>query len=232
MGGEIEEVENPDNPGGPSLFRFVMFKGTEKVSHSKKVETDKAKNDANDFDFTFDDVDLGWTMKASCNALQNIAAGNHLSSGTWGSSAMSNAANAGGTDIPAKPVQASEKPWGPPLAIEDAKERGKLLCKAEEALKGSYILSLKLNKVVAQLPATILASTHKASLEKMDIVGKEQESQLRHISIHGALPGQSRFIGINELKNVLKIFHLHFDDVKKAVEMATPLLRKVEKQEI
>ena len=66
----------------------------------------------------------------------------------------------------------------------------------------------------------------------MDIVGKEQESQLRHISIHGALPGQSRFIGINELKNVLKIFHLHFDDVKKAVEMATPLLRKVEKQEI
>ena len=53
MEGEIEEVENPDNPGGPSLFRFVMFKGTEKVSHSKKVETDKAKNDANDFDFTF-----------------------------------------------------------------------------------------------------------------------------------------------------------------------------------
>jgi hypothetical protein len=46
------------------------------------------------------------------------------------------------------------------------------------------------------------------------------------------LPGQSRFIGINELKNVLKTFHLHFDDVKKAVEMATPLLRKVEKQEI
>ena len=90
------------------------------------------------------------------------------------------------------------------MAIEDAKERDKLLCKAEEALKGSYILSLKLNKVVAQLPATILASTHKASLEKMDIVGKEQESQLRHISIHGALPGQSRFIGINELKNVLK----------------------------
>ena len=74
-------------------------------------------------------------MKASSKALQNIAAGNHLSSGTWGSSAMSNAANAGGTDIPAKPVQASEKPWGPPLAIEDAKERDKLLCKAEEAKK-------------------------------------------------------------------------------------------------
>ena len=43
MDGEIEELEKPDNPGGPNLFRFVMFKGTEKVSHSKKLETDKAK---------------------------------------------------------------------------------------------------------------------------------------------------------------------------------------------
>ena len=120
--------------------------------------------------------------------------------------------------------------WGP-LAIEDAKERGKLFCKVEEALKGSYALPLKLGRVVAQLPATILASTHKASLEKMDIVGKEPESQLRHISIHGTLPGQSRILSSNELKNVLKSFQLHFDDLKKAVEMATPLLRKVEKQE-
>ena len=105
-------------------------------------------------------------------------------------------------------------------------------CKVEEALKGSYVLSLKMGRVVAQLSATILASTDKASLEKMDTVGKEQESQLRPISIHGALPGQSRFIGINELKNVLKSFHLHFDDVKKAVEMATPFLKRVENQEI
>jgi hypothetical protein len=66
----------------------------------------------------------------------------------------------------------------------------------------------------------------------MDTVGKEQESQLRHISIHGTLPGQSKILGINELKNVLKSFQLHFDDLKKAMEMATPLLRKVEKQEI
>ena len=169
MDGEIEEVENPDNPGGPSLFRFVMFKASEKVTHTK-VETDKAKDDANAFDFTFDDVDLGWAMKASSKALQNIAAGNHFSSDTLGNSAMSNDANAAGTEIPAKPVQANGKPWGPPLAIEDAKERDRLFCKVEEALKGSYVLSLKLGRVVAQLPATILASTHKASLEKMDIV--------------------------------------------------------------
>ena len=41
--GEIEEVENPDNASGASLFRFVMFKATDKVSHKKKVETDKPK---------------------------------------------------------------------------------------------------------------------------------------------------------------------------------------------
>ena len=42
--GEIEEVENPDNASVPSLFRFVMFKATDKVSHKKKkVETDKPK---------------------------------------------------------------------------------------------------------------------------------------------------------------------------------------------
>ena len=82
MDGEIEEVENPDNTGGPNLFRFVMFKATEKVSHKKKLEIGKAKNDATDFDFTFDDVDLGWTMKASSKALQNIAAGNRFSSDT------------------------------------------------------------------------------------------------------------------------------------------------------
>ena len=54
--GEIEEVENPKNPSGPSLFRFVMFKATEKVSHKKKVETDKAKDDTNDFGLAFDVV--------------------------------------------------------------------------------------------------------------------------------------------------------------------------------
>ena len=41
------------------FFRLVMFKATEKV----KAETHKAKEDAYDFDFTFDDVDLGWAME-------------------------------------------------------------------------------------------------------------------------------------------------------------------------
>ena len=41
------------------FFRLVMFKATEKVN----AETHKAKEDADDFDFTFDDVDLGWAME-------------------------------------------------------------------------------------------------------------------------------------------------------------------------
>ena len=41
------------------FFRLAMFKAIEKVN----VETHKAKEDADDFDFTFDDVDLGWAME-------------------------------------------------------------------------------------------------------------------------------------------------------------------------
>jgi hypothetical protein len=59
LDGDIEEVENPQNPSGPSLFRLVIFKAIEKV----KAETHKAKEDAGDFDFAFDDVDLGWAME-------------------------------------------------------------------------------------------------------------------------------------------------------------------------
>ena len=143
---------------------------------------------------------------------------------------MSNAASASGTGSPAVPVQASGKP-GPPLAIEDAKERGKLLCKVEEALKGSYGLSFNLSKVIAQLPATVLSSKHKGSREEMDIVVSEQESRLERIAINGALPGQSTAIGVHELKNVLESCQVHFDDLRKASDMAAPLLKKMEKQE-
>ena len=43
-------------------------------------------------------------------------------------------------------------------------------------------------------------------------------------------PGQSRAIGVNELKNVLKPSQVQFDDLKKALDMATPLREKVEEQ--
>ena len=47
--GDIDEAENPENQSGPSFFRLVMFRASEKVSHEKKVETEKAKEDPDDF---------------------------------------------------------------------------------------------------------------------------------------------------------------------------------------
>ena len=164
--------------------------------------TDKAKDVANDLALTFDDVDIQDCRKI----LQNGAAGMQLSNGTLGISAVSNAANASGTGTIAEPVQASDKP-GPPLAIEDAMERDGLLRKTEEALKRSYGLSLKLVRVIAQfaqLPASILTSRHKLILDRVDIVRRQQEPLLRHTVIHGALPGPSKAIGLNDLKHMLK----------------------------
>ena len=211
--------QKPDDPSGPILFRFVM--------------TDKAKDVANDLALTFDDVDSGWTIQDCRKILQNVAAGMQLSNGTLGISAVSNAANASGTGSTAEPVQASGNP-GPPLAIEDAMERDGLLRKTEEALKRSYGLSLNLSRVIgqfAQLPASILTSRHKLILDTVDIVRQQQEPLLRHIVIHGALPGQSKAIGLNDLKHMLKSFQKNSDELKTGLEMARPLLKELEKQE-
>ena len=105
-----------------------------KVTHKKTVQTDKAKHGAHDLAFTLDDVHMDLARNKD---LQNIAVCEQLSSSCLGSSSMTNTGIASGTGSPAKPVQASGKP-GPPLAIENAKERDRLLCKVEEALKGSY----------------------------------------------------------------------------------------------
>ena len=140
---------------------------------------------------------------------------------------MSNAASASGAGAPDKPVQASGKP-GPPLAIEDAKERDRLLRKIEAALMGSYGLSLRLSKVSAQSLATALGSNDKVNTQDMEVAVKEQESLLTHIIVNGTLPSQSSFIGVNELKNVINSLHVHFSAVKKAVGTAGKGVKKQE----
>ena len=57
--GEIEAAANAENSSG----RFVMLKATDTVGHKKKVETDKANNDASDLDFASGDVSLGGAME-------------------------------------------------------------------------------------------------------------------------------------------------------------------------
>ena len=98
-------------------------------------------------------------------------------------------------------------------------------------LEGLLWPALNLSKVIAQLPTTVLGSKHKGSEEEMDIVVREQESPLEHIAINGALSGQSTAIGVHELKSVLESCQVHFDDLRKALGMAAPLLKKVEEQE-
>ena len=57
--GEIEAAANAENSSG----RFVMLKATDTVGHKKKVETDKANNDASDLDFASGDVSLGGAIE-------------------------------------------------------------------------------------------------------------------------------------------------------------------------
>ena len=60
-------------------------------------------------------------------------------------------------------------------------------------MNGSYGMALKLSKVIAQLPATILGSKRKDTLKDIDIVVvKEQASLLKHIDVNGTLPSQTR----------------------------------------
>jgi hypothetical protein len=196
------------------------------------VTSDKAKDDAKDLALTFDDGDR--KVKNCRKALlQYATASKLLSNGTLWISAGSNAANASGTGSTAEPVQASGNP-GPPLAIEDAMERDGLLRKTEEALKRSHVLSLNLSRVIAQfaqLPASILTSRHKLILDTVDIVRQQQEPLLRHIVIHGALPGQSKAIGLNDLTHMLKSCQKNLDELKTGLEMARPLLKELAKQE-
>ena len=113
-------------------------------------------------------------------------------------------------------------------------ERDGLLRKTEEALSRSYGLSLKQVRVIAQfaqLPASILTSRHKLILDRVDIVRRQQEPLLRHIVIHGALPGQSKAIGLNDLKHMLKSCQKSLAELKTGLEMARPLLKELAKQE-
>ena len=55
----------------------------------------------------------------------------------------------------------------------------------------------------------------------------EWASLLKHTVVNGTLPCQSSFIGVNELKNVITSLHVHFHDLKKAVDMASRGRKKV-----
>ena len=47
----------------------------------------------------------------------------------------------------------------------------------------------------------------------------------------GPCQARARLFGVDDLKNVIKPFQVHFDDLKKAAYMASPGRKKVKKQE-
>jgi len=53
MDGEIMEVDNPDDPDGPSFFQFNTYVAKEKQMHKKLFSYDKTKAKEGDFDKEF-----------------------------------------------------------------------------------------------------------------------------------------------------------------------------------
>lgn len=205
----------PDNPTGPSLYRFTVYKTTTSTVHRKKVTMDKSKDPTDDMDFSFDDVDIGWNFKSSTKALQAMA------SGQGQHKALGSDSSGSGHPMPLPSVPQPQHT----LAIEDAKEKDKLLTKVEEAVRGCNGLLLKAAKVIAQLPNSGLGNKHKSNLQEFVEVVREYEEKLKHITIHGMLPKSSTPIDVPALKRILKEFQSHFVDLKQSVDMAVPLLK-------
>ena len=94
-----------------------------------------------DLDFSFDNVDLGCHFKASTDALAKLA----VAKKTPLNRLESNASQASGSQAIASQTNATLcQQHKEHLAIEDAKEKGKLLVKAEEAIKAMLALSSRL----------------------------------------------------------------------------------------
>jgi hypothetical protein len=177
---EIEEVENPENSGGPTMYRYTVYTETEGTTHKKVIQQNKDKvMDPMDLDFAFDEVPLGWQFKASSNALADMAAGKQALPMRSVSSANQSSGSQDPLPTVSKPVEKELLP------IEDAKEKDKLLIKAEEALKGNASLILKAKKIIKALPATALAKKHCQNLEELKVAVESFSAKLENITIDG-----------------------------------------------
>ena len=215
---EIEEVENPENPRGPTLYRYTVFTESEDTTHKKVIQQGKDKvMDPMDLDFSFDDVDLGWQFKASNNALADIAAGKK----GLPKRIESNASQASGSQDPVPQPRSKE-----PLAIEDAKEKDKLLCKAEEAVKGNGGILFKAKKIIKTLPPTALGKKRCQHLEELKVAVENFTAQLESVTINGTLPDDTRPVSMATLKELLKDSWAYTKDLTQALIMAQPLMPK------
>ena len=221
--GEVIEVENPDDPHGLPFYKFKTFEAKEETKHKKKVEWDKDKSKNDDgLDFSFDDVDLGMGFKDTGNALRAIAARATTESQDKGIAVGGNATVM--TSGPSRGAGPALTPR-PRLAIEDAKERDTIMSKVEEAVKGCGHVLLKAAKCIAHLPQVGMGKKSKDMVQECMEPVQGFEAKLKHLSIHGTVPGQTEPMATDDIKELLKEFQAYFNELKQALDMATPLLK-------
>ena len=218
---EVEEVENPENPGGPTMYRYTVYTESEGTTHKKTIQQAKDKiMDIMDLDFSFEDVELGWQFKASTNALADLAAGRKaLPKRLDSSGSAASGSHASGSQDPVATMHN-------PLAIEDAKEKDKLLIKAEEAYRGNAAIVFKAKKIMKALPATPLAKKHCLNLEELKVAVDGFTGQLESITINGTLPDDTRPVSVATLKQLLKDSWAYSKDLSQACLMAQALMPK------
>ena len=213
---EIAEVESPESPGGQAMYRYTVYIASEGTTRKKVAQQDKDKvMDPMELDFAFDEVPLGWQLKASSNALADMAAGQK-------SAIRRLESNASGSNEPLAPVPMPKEF----LPIEDAKEKDKLLIKAEEAVKGNASRLLKARKILRTLPATALAKKHCQNLEEIKAAVEEFSAKLETIAIDVTLPGDPQPVPLATLKDLLKDSWAHSKDLSQARIMAQALMPK------
>lgn len=232
MDGEILEVDNPDDPNGPSFFQFNTYVAKEKQMHKKLFSYDKtkAKDGGEDKEFSLDHLDFSLNLKERTNTVRAIANDRSKTVASQSSASGSGSGPGSGPSSSQLPAQAPAKP----LAIEDAKEKDKLMIKVEEAYKGASQLLLKAAKTQAHLPTTGTGKKSKAMVAEAVSAVEAWEPKLKHLAIHGCWPGHSQPPMCAKLSDDLKDFAAAFDDLKQSLEMAAPLLKskgtKEEKQ--
>ena len=218
---EIEEVLDPENPNGPTMFKYKVFTESDATVHRKAIRMCKEKDDPMDLDFNFDDIDLGWNFKTSSNALADLAAGKLNKPLPMADAPSGKAASGTGS------TGSQDKPKGTAyLAIEDAQERDRLLIKAEEAVKGCVNVLFKAKKVITTLPPTLLAKKHKEQVTELRANVAGMSEALESVTINGKLPGSDVQVPLGKLKEMLKDLFCNSKQLAQACVMAQTLMPK------
>ena len=163
---------------------------------------------------------MGWQFKASTNALAGMAAGRKaLAKRLESSASVAIGSHASGSQDPVPTMRN-------PLAIEDAREKAKLLIKAEEAYRGNAGIVFKAKKIMKALPATSLAKKHCLNLEELKVAVEGFTAQLESMTINCTMPDDPRPVSMATLKELLKDSWAYTKDLSQACLMAQALMPK------